>query len=145
MKGETARRCVVIFISAFVLNFLWEHAHSVLYVSYQGGAITNILLLRAALFDATVIALVSFPFFRFEPLQRQRWLLYALFVVFAIALEEWALVTGRWVYADAMPIIPILHVGLTPTIQLGLLGYAAVEIANHFHTKKDGLSRVRLS
>ena len=135
---KTLNRLLLIFIGAFVLNLIWEHLHSVLYVSYQGGVITNTILIRAAAFDAAVIAFFSFPFFRFDPLWRQRCLLYVALAVFAVILEWWALATGRWVYADIMPLVPILHVGLTPAIQLGLLGYVAVRIANNFHIKKTG-------
>lgn len=120
----------LVFVAAFVFNFLWEHAHSVLYVSYQSGAITNLVLFRAAIFDAAVITLFSFPFFRLKPLQRQRWLLYALLVAFAIALEKWALATDRWVYTDIMPLVPILQVGLTPAIQLALLSFASLWISD---------------
>src|SRR3989338_8107847 len=104
------KKIVVVFVFAFLLNFIWEHLHSVFYVSYKGGEITNFILLKAALFDATVIALI----------------------IFAILLEKWALGTGRWVYTDAMPIIPFLRVGLTPVIQLGLLGYISLRISNFF-------------
>lgn len=129
-------RTLLVFVSAFILNFLWEHAHSALYVSYQGGAITTAILLRAALFDAAVIAFSSYPFLRFERLRRREWLLYVGLFVFAVLLEMWALSTGRWVYADAMPIIPFLGIGLTPVIQLWLLGYAAVSFANYPFNKK---------
>lgn len=129
-------RTPLVFVAAFVLNFLWEHAHSVLYISYQSGAITNILLLRAAAFDAAAIALFSYPFLQFESLRQKRGILYVLLVVFAVTLEKWALATSRWVYTDIMPLVPILHVGLTPTIQLGILGYLTLWISDYFCNKK---------
>lgn len=135
------QRTLAIFTVAFILNFLWEHAHSALYVSYQGGAITNIILLRAAAFDAAVIALFSYPFLQFESLRQKRRILYVLLVVFAIALETWALVTGRWVYADTMPLVPIFHVGLTPTIQLALLSFVSLWLSD-IAAQKISIDRV---
>ena len=50
---------IFVFIIAFILNVAWEHLHSLLHVHYKGGDITNIILLRAAFFDAAVITLVA--------------------------------------------------------------------------------------
>ncbi len=124
------RNLIYIFLAAVFLNFVWEELHSVLYLSYQGGEITNLILLRAALFDAAVIAIFAYPFFRFAYLRQSRWILYAALVIFAIVLERWALGSGRWVYADAMPIIPLLNVGLTPAIQLGILGFVSLRLSD---------------
>ena len=44
-------------------------------------------------------------------------------IVVAVLIELWALQTGRWAYTGAMPLVPFLGAGLTPTIQLGFLGY----------------------
>jgi hypothetical protein len=93
-------------------------------VHYKGEVITSLILLRAALFDATFITLVSIPF-----LKKQRWVFVVLAILFAIGLEIFALKTGRWEYKDVMPIIPIIKTGLTPTIQLGLLGYISIKTA----------------
>ncbi|MEK7170252.1 MAG: hypothetical protein AAB767_03120 [Patescibacteria group bacterium] len=127
------RRLVVVFIFAFLPNLIWEHLHSVLYVSYQGGAITNLILFRAALFDATVITVVAF--LPLSLLGRRRvggGVAFLFLLLFAILLEKWALATGRWAYTDAMQIIPILNVGLTPVIQLGILGYVSRRVADWF-------------
>jgi len=128
-----SRKLIVIFSVAFFLNLLWEHTHSALYISYQGGAITNLILFRATLFDAVVITIFS-SFFLSTFLRGRKKEGVIVFVfsllLFAILLERFALVTGRWVYADAMPIIPLLNVGLTPVIQLGLLGYISLRISD---------------
>ncbi len=123
------RRLIVIAAAGFLLNLLWEHAHSALYMSYQNGVITDFILFRAALFDAVVITLFSFPFLYFRCLENRHWILYLALVIFAVALETWALTTGRWVYADAMPIVPVLRIGLTPAIQLALLCFVSSWIA----------------
>ncbi|MDO8594436.1 MAG: hypothetical protein Q7R93_02895 [bacterium] len=143
------RKLITLFFSAFLLNLIWEHLHSVLYVSYQSGAITNAILLQAALFDAAVITIFSFPFLLRSDLhnpfllrsnlnnqKKTRWILYVALVIFAVILEKWALVTGRWVYSDVMPIIPYLQIGLTPVIQLGVLAYMSLWLSD-FLSKRE--------
>ncbi len=122
-----ARKLVEVFLVAFVLNVLWEFAHAGLYVHYQGAEITSLVLLRAALFDASFIAVLAVLFF-FTPYFRARlWFVLVFGALFAIGLEWFALSTGRWEYATAMPIIPFLNIGLTPAIQLGITGWMALK------------------
>lgn len=123
------KRIIYIFIIAFILNFIWEHFHSLLYIHYKGGPITEFILLRASFFDAVVITILSYPFSALKRLKDKLWLMVLVALVFAAGLEIWALQTGRWEYRDVMPIIPIIKTGLTPTIQLGLLGYISVMIS----------------
>ena len=126
-------KLIIICAAAFILNLLWEEAHSVLYVHYKDAPITHLVLLRAALFDALLISLFSAPFLLRSNLNSWRGtpvLFVAALTVFAIGLEKWALGAGRWAYTDAMPLIPYLLVGLTPTIQLGLTGFFAFWFAN---------------
>jgi len=124
-NSKFARSVCIIFLSALILNALYENAHAFLYVHYQGGAISEGVLLHAALADAFIITALSLVFFYFERLARLAWLIVPLGFVVAIGIEWWALGTGRWAYGLLMPIIPLLGTGLTPTIQLGLLGYAS--------------------
>lgn len=62
-------------------------------------------------------------FLRVAYFRERKW--YALIFGFiaAVALERFALGSGRWAYHDLMPIVPLLHTGLTPTIQLGVISY----------------------
>ena len=120
------KKIVYILFIALVLNIIWENLHSVLYVNYQGGIITEHILLRASLWDALMIVAITFPFF-FLP-KRWQWGIFLLGFVIAVGIEWWALQTGRWAYTSAMPIIPFLSVGLTPALQLGLLGLASFKI-----------------
>lgn len=117
---------VSVFLFAFVLNFFWEHAHASLYAHYQGGEITDFVLFRAALFDAALVALLSIPFLFTSFFKKRGWFMILAGVLCAVLLEWFALATGRWEYAAAMPIVPLLGTGLTPTIQLGVLGYLSL-------------------
>ena len=112
-----------VFVLAFATNVAWEFTHSVLYVHYQAGEITNIILLRAALFDAAFITLLALPML-FAPYLRARlWIALIVGILFAVGIEWFALSTGRWAYSAAMPIVPVIGTGLTPTIQLGLISW----------------------
>ncbi len=120
------RQLIYIFVIAFILNIAWENFHSLLYIHYKGNSLTELILLRAAFFDAVVITILSYPFLKLTTLKGKLWVMIVVLVIFAICLETWALQTNRWAYHDSMPIIPIVQTGLTPTIQLGLLAYIAV-------------------
>lgn len=113
----------LIFILAFLLNAIWENVHSFLYDNYMGGKITEFILLRASIVDAIIITILCFPFLKFLSLKNKSWLIVFFGIFIAILIELFALSTGRWAYNEYMPIIPVLRVGLTPTIQLGFLGY----------------------
>lgn len=115
------KKLATVFVLAFLLNWVWEMTHSVLYLNYQGRSVTYFILFRAALGDAVIISVLILIAHKFK-------LDKLLFVVFggliaAIAIEMWALQTGRWAYNSLMPIIPIIKTGLTPTIQLAVTGY----------------------
>ena len=118
----------MVFLIAFLLNAVWENLHSALYVHYKGGAITETILLKAALFDACIITLATLLFLFVPPLNGRAWLVLAGLVIFAIGLELFALSTGRWAYKDWMPIIPILGVGLTPMVQLAITWWVSAKL-----------------
>ena len=117
------KKVFLIFFLSFVLNLVWENLHSFLYVDYMGGKITEFILVRASVGDAVIITLLSLPFMYIPLLRRKSWFFIFVGIFISIVIEWYALNTGRWAYNEYMPIIPILGVGLTPTIQLGLLGY----------------------
>lgn len=126
---NSMKKATGMFLAAFLLNAVWEHAHSFLYLSYQGGAITELILFRAAFFDACMLTVLVLPFFRYAPLQRRAWLIVVLGIAIAIPIEWWALATERWVYAEAMPLVPFLKAGITPAVQLGITGYLSYRLS----------------
>lgn len=123
------KKLIQIFLISFTLNFIWENLHSFLYVHYQGQAITELILFRAALFDACFITLVGWLFITIPFLHKRLWLIWPIGIIFAIGLEMFALNSNRWAYNELMPIIPLLEVGLSPTIQLALTGYISWKMA----------------
>lgn len=123
-------RLICVFTISFALNFVWEHLHSLLYVHYQGGPITDAILFRATLGDALFITALSIPFYRIRFLSKRVWIVIPVAILGAICLELFALSTERWAYSNLMPLVPYIKTGLTPTIQLGLLGYISLKISS---------------
>jgi hypothetical protein len=119
-----------IFLISFFLNLIWENLHSFLYDNYKGGVITQSILLHATFIDALMITLIILPFILFPNFKRFSYLIILIGITLAVSIELWALGTSRWEYNSYMPIIPFLSVGLTPTIQLGFLGYISFIILN---------------
>lgn len=131
------KKMISIFIIAFILNWVWEILHSALYSNYQGGPITNFILFRAAIGDAAIISILVF-------IAQKLKLNKSLFVVFgglvvATVIEILALQTGRWAYNTLMPTIPIIKIGLTPTIQLAITGYIGQKLV--FRKNLKGLEK----
>ncbi len=116
---------ITIFIVALVSNFLWENIHSHLYDNYKGGRITQFILFRASLFDALLISIIVPPFIFLESIVEYSWAIIIVGFIVAIFNEWYGLNTKRWKYKTSMPIIPVLNVGITPAVQLAVLGYAS--------------------
>lgn len=112
-----------VFVASFVANLIWENAHAPLYAHHLASKITEKTLVIASLGDAVILTLFALMFFHISFLQERLWLVILIGVVVAIAIELYALEVHRWAYNDAMPIIPFLNIGLTPTIQLAVTGY----------------------
>lgn len=126
-------------VSAFGLNWLWEMAQMPAYAEMAGrswGQTVPTCTLAAvgdvgmtlAIYAAGALAAGSLRW----GLQR-RWNVYAAAAILgaaaATAIEWRALASGRWSYAERMPIVPVLGVGLWPLLQLTLLVPAALWIA----------------
>jgi hypothetical protein len=94
----------------------------------MGGQITEFILIRASLFDALLITIILTIFTRVTFLKDRDKLIIVIGILIAIFNEWYGLGTNRWSYNSFMPILPIINVGLTPTFQLGLLGYLTYRI-----------------
>jgi len=122
------KKLFIIFLISFLLNWIWETLHSNLYIYHQGREITQQILLRATLFDAVFITLMSILFIRVIYFKERQWYAIVFGLIVAILIEVYALGANRWEYSQFMPIIPLINTGLTPTIQLGLLSYITYKL-----------------
>src|SRR3989338_2781592 len=121
-KTEFIKKVLLVFVFAFFLNLIWENAHSILYLNYKGGEITEFILIWASLSDAIYIMLASILMLVLK--NRKVGVLVACFALLLLSFF-----IGRWAYDVAMPIVPIIDIGLTPAIQLALLGFTSFKIA----------------
>lgn len=128
MGTPKMKKIIFIFTLSFVLNVIWENLHSVLYDNYMGGKITELILLRASLADAIIITVITLPFVLYPSLKKHSWMIILFGFLVSLLNEYHAFLTDRWAYNSLMPIIPFLGTGLTPTIQIGLLGYLTFKI-----------------
>lgn len=119
---------IKIFISAFLINLIWENLHAGLYFLPSGEPITQFILLRSTFFDAVFILILSIFFIKIPYLRERKWLAIIFGMIFSIIVEKHAIEVGRWAYNSFMPIIPLLKTGLTPTIQLGVLSYLILKV-----------------
>ncbi len=94
----------------------------------MGQHITEYILLRASVFDALIISVILLLFIYVDYFKRRKWMIIFIGILISVVIELFAMKTSRWGYNDLMPIIPYLQIGLTPTIQLGLLGYISFYI-----------------
>ena len=122
-----------VFLASWLLNLIWENLHVFLYDQYRGAFFSQMgwvdrfwILLRASIFDAAFITAIVFLIMLIPWLKGKRlWSLVIVTTLFSISLELYALDTGRWAYNSLMPLIPLLDIGVSPVIQLGLTGYLA--------------------
>lgn len=129
------KRFFLVFIVAVALNVVWENMHSVLYATYKGGEITEFILVRASLFDGLVITILVVPFLVFPLLKKKSFLIGILGILIGVFNEWYGLSTARWAYNDLMPIIPGIYVGLTPAVQLGVLGYISYKMSVYIDSR----------
>lgn len=88
---------------------------------------------RAALFDVGVSLAIVAPFrhvARRRPSARGAFsgmLPAGAFV--AIAIGKAGVLSGRWAYADSMPLLPWLRVGILPVVQMMLIPWVSFRLA----------------
>ncbi len=131
--NQFLKKIFFIFVISFLLNLIWENLHVFLYSNYRGGQITEFILARATLADAVMITIIALPFIFFPALAKKDWLIIVVGIIIAVVIEWYALATGRWSYNDLMPLLPLIRTGLTPTIQLGLLGFVSYRLQKFFN------------
>lgn len=111
----------------FTFHLAWEVAHSPLFSSMQAMPFAQALraCVRATFGDVAlglgsylvVAACMRDARWAASPRALSLAALSALGVLATIGLEMHAIANGRWAYAEAMPRLPVLDVGLTPLLQ----------------------------
>ncbi|REG77598.1 hypothetical protein [Algoriphagus antarcticus] len=116
-------------VVAFILNFTWEIAHGPLYEGFQYDLGHVSFCALASIADMFMVMILLFAFGLIY--KNVLWIVLVRFNrslvlilvggVGAILAEMWHTSRGDWSYAYAMPIIPIVEVGLSPVLQFAIL------------------------
>lgn len=137
------RRLLSIFAVAFLLNLVWENAQALLYQGYESFWQHFWICLPASFWDAgyitLVYAVVAFLKNDWDWFAKDRRftipLVIALGLLTASVVELDALLKNKWAYSTVMPLVPIIHVGLTPFLQLAILSLVTYTVIDYGNKK----------
>ena len=143
-KGEYKRFVFAVAVTSFALNFVWELAQGPLYerFKYDLKHISFCALASVADMLMEFILLFAFGLIYKDVYWMQSWglkriLLLVLVGFFgAILAEGWHTARGDWAYADAMPLLPVAEVGLSPVLQFTILPWLIFLICRNFIKNK---------
>jgi hypothetical protein len=130
-KRECAESILVFCFVTFVLHFGWEWYQCRPFFIHRGSSDSLFSMVVASSGDVVLTLLILCSVFavsKINSLPRSNLLsargvsLMELFAFsFAVAVEKYALATGRWRYTAINPLIPLLKVSLLPVAQLMIL------------------------
>lgn len=126
---KIGKHIILLSLIAFALHIVWENAQAPLFRGYVSfiehfsacfvGTIGDVIITLSVY---CMVALLKNDFDWLRALNKKDIILLAIVGFFiAVGIEQRALLQGRWAYADAMPVISYLEVGLTPILQMTLL------------------------
>ena len=130
MPVELFKLSARIFFISFILNFIWEMLQMPFYLNMPFDEIRSwYLCTRATLGDSVIITSIFWGtkvlrslILKSSQQDVTNTIIYGLSgLLIAVAIEIHALRNGRWTYSGLMPVVPFLHVGLVPVLQLSLL------------------------
>lgn len=134
-----------IIVIAFLLNFIWEMLQMPLYKNMPLNIKSIVYCGLASLADVIMVVLLYYGFaliykdaFWTKDLNVQRIVLLMLIgCVGAILAELRHLSSGNWSYAETMPVIPIVNVGLSPVLQFMILPVVIYSLSFRFSKKEQ--------
>jgi hypothetical protein len=124
----TLRAVLIGVLAAFVLNLVWENAQAFLFAGYAGPlqhfwtcfvATLGDLAIIAAIYGAVALLWRDAGWYRRMSMGQVACAV-VLGMAIAVAIEAWALASGRWAY-DGMPLVPFTGIGLVPVLQMVIL------------------------
>lgn len=144
-KKPYRRMVITIAATAFFLNLIWEVVQGPLYEGFEYdlkhvsfcalASVADMLMVLILLFGLNLIYRNVF-WITYLSLKRVL-ILVVVGTVGAIIAEVWHTSQSDWAYADAMPIMPWLGVGLSPVLQFAVLPYLTFLIVNRFIKERD--------
>lgn len=123
------RPFLLTYIFAVLVNYAWELLQLPLYQNLGPVGDNMGHCFAAALGDGVLVVLIAL--FGWMMLRDRNWYLepgvrgyFVMLItgaVIAVTVEKIALALGRWAYSSAMPVLPVVNVGLTPLLQMIIL------------------------
>lgn len=145
LSGDRLLPMSVFFGSSFVLHLFWENLQAPLYEGFMSFQQHFWICFKATwgdlLFMLTIYATLAIIHRdTFWVADRSRyaypatWIIALLMgVLLAVSFELWAVeVDHRWQYTEAMPLIPILQIGLTPVLQMLIIPLITLFLTSRF-------------
>jgi hypothetical protein len=116
---------LIILILALLLNFVWEMLQMPLYTGMKQNMQSIIFCALASVADAIMVLLLYYSFaliykesFWVRRLISKRIALLMIASGLGAVLAEMIhLSQGNWAYAESMPLLPVVNVGLIPVLQ----------------------------
>ena len=145
-KSAFKKFIILATILAFLLNFAWEVLQGPLYEGYVYDIQHISFCALAAVADAIMVLLLYLGFalvYNKNPFWAHKLTILRIAVVVmaggigAILIEMRHLSEGNWAYAESMPIIPIVNVGLSPVLQFMVLPVLIYYLSFYFLRKKS--------
>lgn len=135
---------IVFFGTSFLLHLLWENAQAPLFKGYESfaqhfpiclkAAATGDMLFTFAIYLALTAVHRDWHWLRLSQTYRHpaTWILPPVIgILLAASFELWSVhVANHWTYAAAMPILPVLEVGITPLLQMVTIPLLSLSIAS---------------
>jgi hypothetical protein len=136
---------ISIAVISFSLNFLWELLQGPLYEGFKYDWQHISFCALASIADMLMVLIL---FFAFALIYRNvYWVtdldyekivpLILIGSVGAIFGEIWHLAHGDWSYAEAMPLVPLIEIGIFPLLQFALLPYIIFLGSKRFITEAN--------
>lgn len=134
-----------VFVISVAVNYVWEMAQMPLYERMPFDSVRSWLVcFRAALGDGVIVLTIwaaGAAVFRrvhwFTPLTPLTALVaLAAGATIAVGIELHALSAERWAYSSLMPILPGINVGVSPLIQLLVLPWPAMRLADYLSQRR---------
>lgn len=144
IKFPILKRILLIGATAFILHLIWEYAQCGYFFDMEDSFEHQILMITATLGDMNMAIflylLLSASNKSFYWIDKGMSISDAVITVFyslfmSFYFETRALLEGRWVYSEQMPLIYGTNIGVLPVIQLLILFPAGFYFAKYLASK----------
>ena len=128
-RGAFVRLAGVWIGVGFLANYVWEMLHMPLYAGMSNGwvrcahAAASDVAILGFLYGVVAAAAARWLWFRSAIVPRGA-ALATIGALAALLIELRALAAGEWAYAEAMPLVPALGVGISPVLQMVVIPLA---------------------